>query len=163
GSTVVPTDGSAPTTTPTAPTTTPTVPGSTSTGAAPVSGKLVAGPGLPKPVAQAYAQGKAIVLLVYRRNGIDDAAVRSSVERLRVSPFAAVFVTEADRVARYSRITAGLDVNRVPALIVVRPKSLSHGTPTGSVSYGFRGPASVDQAVRDALYKGPSNLPYYPK
>jgi hypothetical protein len=160
GSTAVPTDGSAPTT---APTSTPTVPGSTSTAAAPVSGKLGAGPGLPKPVAKAYAQDKAIVLLVYRRNGIDDAAVRASVARLRTGPDVAVFVTEAGRVARYSRITAGLDVNRVPALIVIRPKSLSHGAPTGSVSYGFRGPASVDQAVRDALYKGPSDLPYYPK
>ena len=54
-------------------------------------------------------------------------------------------------------------MNRVPALIVLRPRHLTHGTPTASVSYGFRGPDSVDQAVSDALYKGPRNLPYYPR
>jgi hypothetical protein len=56
-----------------------------------------------------------------------------------------------------------VNVNRVPALVVVRPKKLTHGPPVASVSYGFRGPDSVRQAVRDALYKGPTNLPYYPK
>jgi hypothetical protein len=32
-----------------------------------------------------------------------------------------------------------------------------------SVSYGYRDPEGVVQAIRDALYKGPTNLPYYPK
>jgi hypothetical protein len=55
-------------------------------------------------------------------------------------------------------------VNRVPALVVIRPKRLTGGgPPTAAVSYGFRGPDSVAQAVRDSLYKGPTNLPYYPK
>jgi hypothetical protein len=45
---------------------------------------------------------------------------------------------------------------------VVRPRDLSGGVPQASVSYGFRGPDSVEQAVRDALYDGKSNLPYYP-
>jgi hypothetical protein len=158
GSTVAPSDGSAATTSP-------AVPGAVapSAGTAAVSSKLVAGPGLPKPVAKAYADDKAIVLLVFRRNGIDDAAVRTSVERLRGHPGIAVFVTEAGRIARYSRITEGLDVNRVPALIVVRPRRLAHGVPTATVSYGFQGPASVEQAVRDGLYTGPSDLPYYPR
>jgi hypothetical protein len=31
------------------------------------------------------------------------------------------------------------------------------------VSYGFRGPQSVLQAVKDAQYKGKTNLPYYPR
>ena len=30
------------------------------------------------------------------------------------------------------------------------------------MSYGFRGPASVEQALEDALYNGPKNIPYYP-
>jgi hypothetical protein len=125
--------------------------------------KLVAGPGLPRPVADAYADGKAIVLFVFRNHGIDDTAVRASVEQLRGRSDLAVFVTNAGQIARYARITEGVDVNRVPALIVVRPHRLSHGAPTATVSYGFRGPDSVQQAVRDALYKGPRNLPYYPK
>ena len=72
-------------------------------------------------------------------------------------------MTNAGHIARYSRITQGVNVDRVPALIVLRPRHLTQGTPTATLSYGFRGPESVDQAIRDALYKGPSNLPYYPK
>ena len=158
GSTVTPTDGST-----TTPVPDPGAVGPSSGVAGSLPSKLVAGPGLPKPVARAYADGETVVLLVFRRNGIDDTAVRASVERLRGRPGLAVFVTKASRIARYARITEGLDVNRVPALIVVRPRPLAHGTPTAIVSYGFRGPASVEQAVRDALYHGPSNLPYYPK
>jgi hypothetical protein len=56
-----------------------------------------------------------------------------------------------------------VDVNRVPALIALRPRNLTHGAPTATVSYGFRGPESVDQAISDALYKGPRNLPYHPR
>jgi hypothetical protein len=100
---------------------------------------------------------------VFRHRGLDDSAVRSSVERLRGRSDVAVFVTHAANIARYARITKGMDVNRVPALIVLRPRHLTHGTPTASVSYGFRGPDSVDQAVRNALYKGPNDLPYYPR
>ena len=125
--------------------------------------KLVAGPGLPRPLATAYADGKAIVLFVFRNRGIDDGAVRTSVERLRGRPDLAVFVTPAGQIASYARITEGVDVNRVPALIVVRPRRLAHGVPTATVSYGFRGADSVQQAVRDALYDGPTNLPYYPR
>ena len=148
------------------PSATAATPGATSvppaTAATP-AGKLVAGSGLPKPVAAAYADGKAIVLFVFTHRGIDDAAMGSSVERLRARSDLAVFITRASRIARYARITEGVDVNRVPALIVVRPRKLNHGVPTASVSYGFRGPDTVDQVVRDALYNGPTNLPYYPQ
>jgi hypothetical protein len=154
GSAVPPADGSTASPAPAAPST---------SAAGSLPSKFVAGPGLPKPVAQAYADGKTVVLLIFRTNGIDDAAVRKSVEALRGRQGLAVFVTKASGIARYSRITEGLDINRVPALIVVRPRPLAHGTPTAIVSYGFRGPASVEQAVRDALYHGPSNLPYYPR
>jgi len=134
----------------------------TATTASPV-GAFVAGPGLPGAVVKAYADDKAVVLFVFRHPGIDDAAVRASVERLRGRSDLAVFVTHAAHIARYARITEGVDVNRVPALIVLRPRHLTHGTPVASVSYGFRGRDSVEQAVRNALYKGPSDLPYYPR
>jgi hypothetical protein len=49
----------------------------------------------------------------------------------------------------------------VPALVVLRPKALSHGTPTASVSFGYRDGASVVQAVVDARYKG-KTLAYHP-
>jgi hypothetical protein len=49
-------------------------------------------------------------------------------------------------------------------LVVLQPRRLSEGgTPTASVSYGFRGLASVEQAVEDSLYKGRKDLPYYPQ
>jgi hypothetical protein len=78
-------------------------------------------------------------------------------------PDVALFMTNAGHVSRYSRIASGVNLDRVPALIVLRPEKLANGTPTATVSYGFRGPQSVTQAIADALYKGPTNVPYYPK
>ena len=126
-------------------------------------GKFVAGPGLPASVVKAYADDKTVVLLVLKRRGIDDDQLRRNVERLRGRSDLVLFVTNAGHIARYSRITQGVSVDRVPALIVLRPRHLTDGTPTASISYGVRGPESVDQAIRNALYKGPSNLPYYPR
>jgi hypothetical protein len=126
-------------------------------------GEFVAGPGLPASVVKAYRADKTVVLLVLKHGGIDDGQVRQHLEGQRGRSDVALFVTYAGRIARYSRIAQGVDLNRVPALIVLRPRHLTHGTPTASVSYGFRGPESVDQAISDALYKGPRNLPYYPR
>jgi hypothetical protein len=168
------TDSSATATTPstaTAPSTgaatvTPDVSSSATSGAAapaPTPGKFVAGPGLPSSVVNAYKADKVVVLLVVRHGGIDDDAVKASVERMHGLPDVAVFITNAGHVSRYSRIASGVNLDRVPALIVVRPAKLTHGTPTAMVSYGFRGPQSVAQAIADALYKGPTNVPYYPR
>ena len=132
-------------------------------GATAAAGDFVAGPGLPAAVVDAYEANRVVVLLVVRRNGIDDEAVKSSVQSMAGGGNVALFVTNAGHIARYSRIAAGVNVDRVPALIVLRPRSLTHGTPTALVSYGFRGPESVAQAIRDATYKGPTNQPYYPK
>jgi hypothetical protein len=143
---------------------------STGVGAAPAVGgaavsaeALIPGPGLPRPVVQAWKSGDAIVLLIVRGGGIDDRLVRGSVEQLSGDPGTAVFVARAKQVARYSRITQGVGVSRVPALVVVRPRKESGATPQGQVSYGFRNSQSVVQAVRDALYSGKENLPYSPR
>ena len=53
-------------------------------------------------------------------------------------------------------------LNRVPALVVVRPKDVAGAPPQAQVSYGFRSSQSVVQAVRDALYKGKDDVPYHP-
>ncbi len=124
---------------------------------------LVPGPGLPRPVISAWRHGDAVALLVVRPAGIDDRLVRGSVESLSARPGVAVFVVRADRIARYSRITQGVGVNRVPALVVVRPKRLSGSVPEAQVSYGFRNSQSVVQAVQDALYSGKDDLPYSPR
>jgi hypothetical protein len=124
---------------------------------------LVPGPGLPRPVISAWRRGDAVALLVVRPAGIDDRLVRGSVESLSARPGVAVFVVRANRIARYSRITQGVGVNRVPALVVVRPKRLSGSVPEAQVSYGFRNSESVVQQVQDALYSGKDDLPYSPR
>jgi hypothetical protein len=155
----------------TAPATTPaTGTAETSAGSAAVSGasatqvpaNAVPGPGLPKGLLPAYRHGKAVALLVRRAGGIDDALVRDSVELLHLDPRVKVYVTKAKQISRYSWLTQGVDVSELPALVVLRPRKLSHGIPTASVSYGFRGASSVVQAVKDALYRGPSDRPYHP-
>ena len=86
--------------------------------------------------------------------GIDDALVARSVVRklqgcrrrrgLRHPRQAGLPATPA--------ITLGVDVNRVPALVVVRPRKLSGGDPAGHASsYGFQSPAAIVQAVRRRL------------
>ena len=126
-------------------------------------GAFAPGPGLPKAVVDAYEGGDIVALLVLKRNGIDDRAVRAAVNRIQKTPKVAVFQTYAQRVARYSRIAEGVDLNRVPAMIVMRPRDVSKGTPTATVSYGFGSAASIAQAFRDAAYKGPDQLPFYPR
>jgi len=123
---------------------------------------LAPGPGLPADVVSAWKDGNAIVLLVVRTGSVDDRLVRSSVASLSSDPNVSVFVAPARNVARYSRITQGVGVNRVPALVVIRPQRLSGDSPEAVVSYGFRGSKSVVQAVDDALYSGKDNRPYHP-
>jgi hypothetical protein len=127
---------------------------------------LEAGPGLPREVAEAYDNYKAeaVVLLIVDEDGIDDRRLKTMVEALRSNPGAEVFLVNVKDVADYSRITEGVDVDRTPALVILRPKALTEGpTPTAVVSYGYRGTVSVRQALEDALYNGPSDLPYYPR
>jgi hypothetical protein len=118
---------------------------------------------LPKPVIAAWKQGNTVVLLVVRQGGIDDRLVRGSVRSLSSHPGVSVFVTRANKVARYSRITQGVGVSQAPALVVVRPKRVSGSVPEAQVSYGFRDSQGVVQAVHDAVYSGKDNLPYSPR
>jgi hypothetical protein len=124
---------------------------------------LIPGPGLPAPVVAAWKHGDAIALLIVRGGGIDDRLVRGSVESLKHEAGVAVFVTRAKSVARYARITQGVGVDRVPALVVVRPRKESGSIPQALVKYGFRDSPSVVQAVHDAIYNGPDDLPYSPR
>jgi hypothetical protein len=124
---------------------------------------LIPGPGLPRPVVKAWKGGDAIALLIVRGGGIDDRLVRGSVESLNGDADVAVFVARAKEVARYSRITQGVGVDRAPALVIVRPRKESGSVPEAQVSYGFRDSQSVVQAVHDALYSGRDNLPYSPR
>jgi hypothetical protein len=120
------------------------------------------GPGLPADVVDAWKGGDAVVLLIAKDAAIDDRLVRDSVARLSSHAGTAVFVTPASKVSRYSRITQGVGVQRVPALVVIRPRRLSGSVPKATVAYGFRTAQGVEQALEDALYSGPDKVPYHP-
>jgi len=115
----------------------------------------------PAAVTAAYASGATVVLLFVRDGGIDDRRVRETVDTLSGLANVSTFVVPAAEIARYSTITGGIGVERVPALVVVSPKKVTGGVPTGSVSYGFQSQAAVVQAVIDAGYQGPT-LDYHP-
>jgi hypothetical protein len=115
----------------------------------------------PAPVTRAYDEDKTVVLLIVHGGGIDDKLVKQASERLSTLPEVALITVPVAQIARYAAITVGLEVNRVPALIVMRPKRLSGGTPQASVDYGFQTAQGVEQAVRDAGYDG-RELTYHP-
>lgn len=116
----------------------------------------------PRAFTAAYDSGEPVALLIVHDGGIDDSWTRLALQEVaRVEPVAA-FVVPAKRIADYASITVGLDVNQVPALIVMRPKGLSHGSPQASVLYGYQTPESVYRAVRDAVYAGPERDTYDP-
>jgi hypothetical protein len=158
-----------------------TAPPTGATSPAPIAGAgFEAGPGLPGPVVEAYEGGKTVVFLVIREHpqgcfskaplgeskcaGIDDRRLAAIVRVLELRPTIEVFITHAFGLARYSRIAQGVDVERLPALIVLQPKRLADGQlPVATINYGFRGPASVVQTVKDAEYKGRQDIPYYPE
>lgn len=119
-------------------------------------------PPLPAPVTAAYRAGKTVVLLIVHDGGIDDRLAMRAVKALAGDGDVAVFVVPAHQISRYAAITVGVDVNRVPALVVMRPRRLSNGTPQASVSYGLQTPPSVVQAVEDASYNGPT-VSYHPE
>jgi hypothetical protein len=124
---------------------------------------LIPGPGLPRRFIDAWKHGQAVVLLIVRNHGIDDQLISHSVRDLSGDQGLTVFVVHANRVARYSRVTQGVGVSQVPALVVVRPRRVSGSVPEAQVAYGFRDSQTVVQYVHDALYSGKDDLPYSPR
>ncbi len=133
---------------------TPAAPPATPAPAGDVAANFVAGPGLPEEVVSAYGQNQAVVLVIAKRKGLDDKAIRTSVMSLEARGDVSSFLVPVKHVADYARITEGVDLNRTPALVVMRPRKLTGNVPEATVSYGFRGPESVTTAVEDALFDG---------
>ncbi len=125
------------------------------------AGAAIPAPPMPAPVARAYDAGKTVVLLVVHDGGIDDRLVEGTTRGVAGYEDVALFVVPAKQIARYAAITLGAEVQQVPALIVMRPRRLSGGTPQASVDYGFQTSQSVVQAIVDARYKGPEET-YHP-
>jgi hypothetical protein len=116
---------------------------------------------LPRPVMDAWNGNQTVVLLIVNDGGIDDDLVKLASSRLDGMSGVATFTVPVSQIARYAAITQGVGVDRVPALVVLRPKKLDQSLPTASVSYGFQDGESIEQAVIDAGYKGPT-LEYHP-
>ena len=118
-------------------------------------------PAPPRPVVDAFNAGQTVAILFVRDGGIDDRLVAESVDRLAAIGGVSAFVVPAHQLARYVSIAQGVDLSRVPALVVIRPKHLNGGYDPASVHYGFQSAQSVVQAVVDARYHG-GTLPYHP-
>ena len=118
-------------------------------------------PAPPRAVVEAFDSGDTVVLLFVRDGGIDDRLVTDAVGRLEAIPGVATFVVPSHQLPRYVAIAQGVDLNRVPALVVIRPKRHDQGVAPASVIYGFQSAQSIVQAVVDARYHG-GTLPYHP-
>jgi len=116
---------------------------------------------LPRPLMKAWNANETVVLLIVHDGSIDDDLVKLASSRLAGMAGVTTFIVPASEIARYASITQGVGVDRVPALVVLGPKKLDQAVPTASVSYGFLDGDSVEQAVIDAGYKGPT-LEYHP-
>ncbi len=115
----------------------------------------------PRAVTAAYDSGKTVVLLIVQDGDAEDQLVTQASQAVAGRSDVALFTVPVGRIARYAAITVGLEVNRVPALVVMRPKQLSGGTPQASVDYGFQTSQGVLQAVQDAAYDG-REVTYHP-
>jgi len=118
---------------------------------------------LPHKVGVAYKDNKIVAVLLVRDGGVDDHIVRRATKMLEGNSHIALFSAKAKHVARFAALTGPLGVNRVPALIVVRPKHLNDGGPApASVTYGLNSGTGIRQTIREAVYKGP-HLTYAPQ
>jgi hypothetical protein len=118
-------------------------------------------PAPPRAVTDAFDAGQTVAILFVRDGGIDDRLVTEAVDRLDATGGVATFVVPAHQLVRYVSIAQGVDLTRVPALVVIRPKRLNEGYDPASVHYGFQSAQSIVQAVVDARYDG-GTLPYHP-
>ena len=115
----------------------------------------------PAPVVEAYESGATVALLFVRDGGIDDRLIREATSGFSQVPDVVSFIVPAKEIARYTALTGGVGVERVPALVVLTPKDVAPQAPTASVHYGYQNAESAAQAVIDAGYEGPT-LDYHP-
>jgi len=118
-------------------------------------------PAPPRAVVDAVDSGETVAILFVRDGGIDDRLVKEAVGKLETFGYVATFVVPIHQIYRYVSISQGVDLSRVPALVVIRPKNLSQQYNPASVHYGFQSAQAVVQAVVDARYHG-GTLPYHP-
>jgi hypothetical protein len=117
---------------------------------------------LPRRFTTAYDADETVALLVVHDGGIDDRYTKLALQAVASVESVTPIVVPAKQISRYASVTVGLDISQLPALIVMRPKSLSHGVPQAIVAYGYQTPQSVYQSIVDASYRGPEGRAYHP-
>jgi hypothetical protein len=134
----------------------------TATGMGELPTSLPAAGPLPQRFTDAYDADDTVALLVVHDGGIDDKYTTLALKVVAAVKDITVIVVPAKQISHYASVTVGLDISQLPALIVMRPKSLSHGVPQANVAYGYQTPQSIYQTIVDATYKGPENRAYHP-
>ena len=129
---------------------------------APARRRLATQP-LPRPVTAAFErEPDTVVLLFVHDGGIDDdlvtPAARPPAAACPASPPSSCPASRSPATPRSPRASASTGCRRWSCF---GPKKLNHGVPTASVSYGFQSADSIEQAVIDAGYKGPT-VEYHP-
>jgi hypothetical protein len=132
------------------------------TGMGELPGSVPATKPLPHSFTAAYDADETVALLIVHDGGIDDAYTALALKEVAEVEHVAAIVVPAKQISRYASVTVGLDISQLPALIVMRPKSLSHGVPQATVAYGYQTPQSVYQTIVDATYEGPEGGAYHP-
>lgn len=132
-------------------------------GSAPVQLEaLEPGKGLPLELVKAYSKDQTIVIFVTDPQSVAANRLKKAAKGVDDRKDVKVFNYTPKQVAKISRISLSLQLDRVPAMITISPRSLTDSVPTATVAYGFRGPKSVLTQIKDANYAGPQNLPRYP-
>jgi hypothetical protein len=110
----------------------------------------------------AYEADEPVALLIVHNGGIDDHYTEEALKAVAHFEDLRAFVVPLKRLPEYASVTVGLNITQVPAMIVLRPRDLSHGEPQAAVYYGFRSFENVILALREAEYDGPENRNYNP-
>ncbi len=104
-------------------------------------------PGLPAPVQRALDAHKVVVILIWNKKGVDDRAVKASVDSIPRRGNTAFFSDRVENLAHYTRITTAASISTTPSLVIVNRKGQAE------VVNGFLDRATVGQYVQNALQR----------
>jgi cytoskeletal protein RodZ len=105
---------------------------------------------LPAPVKTALDKNKVVVLLIWNPKGSEDKNVKKAVDGLsRHNGKVAVFTDKPENLAKYTTITAAMELQQTPTLIIVNSDQVARK------ATGYLDSVTVDQYVVDALAGAP--------
>jgi hypothetical protein len=102
--------------------------------------------GLPKPIARALRKDKVLVLLFWNGKSADDKAVHAALKKVdRWDGRVSVQTASIKKIAKYGRVSRGVDVEQSPTIVVADPNLRAE------TLVGYVDTTSIDQAVVDAF------------